>query len=351
MLSLTIQILLKTNNIALFKKEYEENQLLLQTEPATASKASSHLHLYLSSPILTLPLAIIVEEESEVDPNEELDDLDRRSATRSFFEDLPRKAAAAPSLSEYNRRATEEGTSTEYSDPARLSPSFLLDCGADKKYVETEPCGGLSEDRTVESISENVEHEEDAEGIHKPEALVVSPSAQKSEENKNAGENVVPTPQARLPKHINLSVIPSNEEKVGKIKAMKRVEEAIAARESLKDAKKVVNLVVKDFREGYLEKRSKSMMTLWKQRYCRVGNAQFSCYKDLSAGWLSDFVDFKKVAVKVEMDRASCCFLYDFAWIMDLSVVCHCGRATTGRLSSFAVPIRKNWTDGCRRSI
>ncbi len=236
---------------------------------------------------------MIIEEESEVDPNEEFESLAdnlKKSITKSFF-DSPRAGPLTSALSEYNRKATEEGVTADCTDATQVS--FCLE-----KRVETEA--------SSQEQSENVEYSEDeANGVQHPAPSFIQPIQKAKIETKE--EDIVPTPQGKLVKRINFSVVQKADNRIEKAVAKNVVSDALLKREELKDARKVVDLL-KDFKEGWLGKKSNSMLTLWKQKYCRVGNSQFIWFKDVAAGWVSGFIDFRRVPSKVTFDKSTFCF-------------------------------------------
>ena len=61
--------------------------------------------------------------------------------------------------------------------------------------------------------------------------------------------------------------------------------------------------MVCDFKEGYLEKQSRSLLDAWKRKYCRVGHSQFLFYRNLDTGLLSGLIDFRKVQTLVTSDK------------------------------------------------
>lgn len=71
----------------------------------------------------------------------------------------------------------------------------------------------------------------------------------------------------------------------------------------------MVKLLKKDFKEGNLEKMSHSFLTRWKPKYCRVGNNQFIFYKNISTGWISGTIDFRRLHAKLQINKESNLFL------------------------------------------
>ncbi len=63
-----------------------------------------------------------------------------------------------------------------------------------------------------------------------------------------------------------------------------------------------------DFREGQLEKRSTSLLTSWKDKYCRAGHSQFMFFRNLQSGLLSGLVDFRRIPARLTNDRAALAF-------------------------------------------
>jgi hypothetical protein len=114
-------------------------------------------------------------------------------------------------------------------------------------------------------------------------------------------ENIVPTPQAKFVKTINFSAVPSKNDDQQKAIAKSAISDVIGIPRSS------VNLL-RDFKEGWLEKKSRSLLTQWKPKYCRINNLQFSFYKNVTTGLLSGFIDFRRVMTKVTVDNASLCF-------------------------------------------
>lgn len=74
-------------------------------------------------------------------------------------------------------------------------------------------------------------------------------------------------------------------------------------------SKKVMAESKHDCKEGWLEKKSKSLFKTWKKVYCQLGNSQFAFYKNASTGLLSGFIDFTKIIFKITIDRSSKCFM------------------------------------------
>ena len=63
-------------------------------------------------------------------------------------------------------------------------------------------------------------------------------------------------------------------------------------------------------KQGWLEKSSKSLLKSWKEKYCKVIDMQFVFYKNVSTGWMSGHIDFRKVTAKVSYDKSSTIFTY-----------------------------------------
>ncbi len=58
-----------------------------------------------------------------------------------------------------------------------------------------------------------------------------------------------------------------------------------------------------DFKEGYLEKQSSSLLTCWKEKYCRVGHSKYMFFKNIQTGLLSGIIDFQRVPADIWYDE------------------------------------------------
>jgi len=71
---------------------------------------------------------------------------------------------------------------------------------------------------------------------------------------------------------------------------------------------------ITDFREGYLEKQSTSLLETWKTKYCRVGNSIFMFFKSLQNGLLSGHIDFRRIPTKITYDPMNLTFTLAIYW-------------------------------------
>ena len=58
--------------------------------------------------------------------------------------------------------------------------------------------------------------------------------------------------------------------------------------------------VLEDSKKGYLEKKTKKMLTPWKKLFCRVGYSQFLVYKHRQTNLLSGIIDFRRVDASIK---------------------------------------------------
>lgn len=193
-----------------------------------------------------------IKEENEVEESREL--------SKSLL-DEPRTTSVQRALSEYNRPTLENAAGRGNVQP------------------------------------ENVDVSDD-EGAQTP--LQSDIRAQEVSEGK---ENIVPTPQAKLAKPINFSAVPPKPGDQEKALAKKAISGAIGQPGNKAE-------LLRDFKEGWLQKQSRSLLTPWKAKYCRLANLQFCFYRNVATGWLSGLVDFKRVAAKITVDSPALCFKY-----------------------------------------
>lgn len=217
-------------------------------------------------------LAEIEESEMEVIEDQELSKL-------LFGE--PKSTFVQGALSEYNRKTLGDNSARTNCTP-RAHISFI-DKQSTGDFEIAQP--------------ENIDLSDD-EGAQTPLESDIRAQEVNDVEGK---ENIVPTPQAKFVKTINFSAVPSKNDDQQKAIAKSAISDVIGIPRSS------VNLL-RDFKEGWLEKKSRSLLTQWKPKYCRINNLQFSFYKNVTTGLLSGFIDFRRVMTKVTVDNASLCF-------------------------------------------
>lgn len=254
-------------------------------------------------------VAIIEEDDSEIDPNEEFSGIDekrRRAPAKSFFEDKPlQRKTPLKTRNKAEYKTYDDFPQTECVDLSGIS------C-LDKKTVESQENTNWSNSTVTEGICQMIESVKvedveisENEASQKPSSFLVSPFLPVLTQGE---EDVIPTPKTRFMKPIHSSVVSENKQKEASIIAQKAIQKLLQEEE--KSPQKVVKLL-KDFKEGYLEKMSKSFLTRWKEKYCRAGNYQFLCYKNVSTGWISGSADFRRVNAKIDVDKSIKCFMYD----------------------------------------
>ena len=211
----------------------------------------------------------------------------KKVSSKSLFDEPINNFIPIP-LSDYHGKAYDE--IDDYSDETQLS--FIH---KDKVSHENDP-------NLINEDPENIEIS-DEEGAQRPWELDVR--AQELIIENDGKENIIPTPQSSMGRKINFSAVPQKENDAEKVLAKTAISKVI---NKSKDNKIVVNLL-KDFKEGWLEKKSHSLLKPWKEKYCRLGNLQFSFYKNVATGWLSGFIDFRRVRTKITVDKALMCFM------------------------------------------
>jgi len=237
--------------------------------------------------------------------------------TKTFFEAAQAPQKSNRKLFDYNLHSKEVGVSmtTECSENAKndeISTIFL-----EKRSLQNSVSDSTNEiieilDKNTneknlkESLSENIEnYDEEDFKMQKPEISYIRPQLIN---NKESREDVIPTPQAHNIPKINFSATPSISTKIAKISVQKVVSDAI--RDSYSDSKSFINLL-KDFKEGWLEKRGGGVLSYkWKSRYCRISNGIFMCYKNVNSNWLSIYIDFRRVPAKIFVDNKNLEIMY-----------------------------------------
>lgn len=114
---------------------------------------------------------------------------------------------------------------------------------------------------------------------------------------RKASEDIVPTPRDKAIRNVNASINKTKEEVKSK-NVVARVVDMMGER----NIKGVASLL-KDLKEGFIEKWSKSLLSPWKRKYCRVCNFQFVAYKNFDSGWISTFIDLRKVQAKLKTNK------------------------------------------------
>ena len=218
-------------------------------------------------------LAEIEESEMEVMEDQEL--------SKSLLGE-PKSTFVQAALSEYNRKTVGDNSTTANCTPG-AHISFI-----DRHYTN---------DFEI-AQPENIDLSDD-EGAQTP--LESDIRAQEVNEGMEGKENIIPTPQAKFVKTINFSAVPRKNNDQQKAIAKSAISGAINISRSS------VHLL-RDFKEGWLEKKSRSLLKPWKAKYCRISNFQFFFYKNVTTGWLSGFIDFRRVVTKITVDNSSLCF-------------------------------------------
>jgi len=188
-------------------------------------------------------------------------------------------------ISEESRKQASKSIIDESSSKllGRLSFDYYeidepIDNSTNTSLLSKEKCFELMKSENIEETDESI-----------PSTPILNP-------NQTINENIALTPKVKVTRKINMSLTHNKKEEIKNTitKAVNMITE--------KNIKGVVELI-KDYKDGFIEKYSKSLLSPWKPKYCRVNNFQFVAYKTFDSGWVSIFIDFKQVGVKLDISK------------------------------------------------
>ena len=65
---------------------------------------------------------------------------------------------------------------------------------------------------------------------------------------------------------------------------------------------------INDYKEGYLNKKSKSVLINWKAKYCKIEHSQFYIFKDYKMKLLSEYLNFRRINPILKYNSDTCTF-------------------------------------------
>lgn len=153
----------------------------------------------------------------------------------------------------------------------------------------------------VISKTENVECFHD-EFSQKPATFII-PSINEAKINSK-DEDVAVSPRAERSKRIHANVVNDSGTRFKKIEILKDAQKSIQGKYNKEKIK-----IPSKYKQGYLEKKSKGILTPWKKKVCTLCEMELCIYMGLDKNRISAVIDFRRVPAKILVEGNSCIFM------------------------------------------